>query len=204
MAVKYAILGLLIKEPSYPYELSATFKQQTGNAWELNRGQVYQTVYRLEDEGLLERISREPNAHGIKWIYRATKLGKREYERWLLSSREKVRPLRDDTLLKIAMAKPEDVNHLLRMIERQERLCAQRLQEYSEFEATLVPFEEACDWEDVGPSLITNAAMAQLNLEMRWLAEARNVLVRLKDEDRKLRKKTPELKQYEQAAQLNG
>ena len=200
MAVKYAILGLLIKEPSYPYELSATFSQQTGNAWELNRGQVYQTVYRLEDEGLLERISSEPNAHGVKWIYRATDLGKSEYERWLLSSREKVRPLRDDTLLKIAMAKPQDVSHLLGMIERQEQLCAQRLQEYSEFEAKLVPFEEARNWEDVGPSLITNAAMAQLNLEMRWLAEARNVLVRLKDEDRASSRKTPQPKQHKRAA----
>ncbi len=104
MAVKYAILGLLIKEPSYPYELSATFKQQTGNAWGLNRGQVYQTVYRLEDEGFLERISSEPNAHGVRWIYQATELGKSEYERWLTRSDEKVRPLRDDLLLKIAMA----------------------------------------------------------------------------------------------------
>ncbi len=182
MSVKFAILGLLLKRPSYPYELSLTFKQRIGCAWELNRGQVYQTVYRLEEEGLVERIESKPNAHGVKWIYQATERGKEEFERWRKGSTERTRPLRDDLLLKIAMATAEDADHLLWMIDRRERMCAERLQEYTEFEADQVPLEDASSWEDVGPTLSTHAALSQLNAEMAWLAKARNALMRLSEE----------------------
>ncbi len=179
MSVKFAILGLLLKRPSYPYELSVTFRERIGYAWELNRGQVYQTVYRLEEEGLVERVESKPNAHGIKWIYRVTELGKEEYERWRSDGTDRNRPLRDDLLLKISMATPEDADHLIWMIDKRERLCAERLQEYTEFEADRVPLEEATSWEDIGPTLSTSAALARLSSEMVWLAQARKTLMRL-------------------------
>lgn len=181
MSVKYAILGLLLQRESYPYELSLHFRERIGHAWQLNRGQVYQSVYRLEKDGLVERIKSKPNNHGVKWIYRATERGRQEYERWRKRSTDRVRPLRDNLLLQIALASPEDVEHLLVMIDRRERLCAERLQEYTEFQARVVPLDQARNWHQVGPALSASAALSQLNAEMAWLAEARTALIRLKD-----------------------
>ncbi len=199
MSVKFAILGLLLKRPSYPYELSITFRERIGYAWELNRGQVYQTVYRLEEEGLVERVESKPNAHGIKWIYRVTELGRKEYDRWRSDSTDRNRPLRDDLLLKIAMATPEDADHLMWMIDRRERVCAERLQEYTEFEADQVPLDEAVSWEEVGPTLSTSAALARLNSEMIWLAQARKTLMRLGEGVGTKREKTRSLQRQKLA-----
>lgn len=181
MNVKFAILGLLVKRPSYPYELSLSFKERVGSAWKLSRGQVYQTVDRLEKSGLIERIGSKPNGHGDRCVYRATKRGSNEFERWLMGSTEKIRPVRDELLLKIAMAKPEDADHLLRVIERQELLCRERLHEYTELLDSLVQLEEACRWKDVGPALSTEVAIAQLEMDMNWLAKVHCTLMRLRD-----------------------
>ncbi len=82
MSVRHAILGILLKRPSYPYELSVSFDHLVGYAWLLKKAQVYQTVERLEAEGLLERTQANPNARGTRWIYRVTPAGKAVYERW--------------------------------------------------------------------------------------------------------------------------
>jgi DNA-binding PadR family transcriptional regulator len=54
MALKFAILGLLTEEPLHAYSLKVRFEGLLGGSWEVNIGQVYTTLQRLERDGFVE------------------------------------------------------------------------------------------------------------------------------------------------------
>ncbi len=54
MSVRQALLALLDEQPMYGAQLRAQFERRTGGTWPLNVGQVYQTLARLERDGLVE------------------------------------------------------------------------------------------------------------------------------------------------------
>ncbi|MDA8221547.1 MAG: PadR family transcriptional regulator, partial [Desulfitobacterium hafniense] len=51
MPVKHAILGILKEAPRHGYELKSIFDARIGNFWNLNYGQIYTTLDRLDKEG---------------------------------------------------------------------------------------------------------------------------------------------------------
>src|SRR5450759_2247483 len=54
MSIKYGLLALLAEAPTHGYQLKTAFERRTGGSWELNIGQVYTTLQRLERDGLVE------------------------------------------------------------------------------------------------------------------------------------------------------
>ena len=59
MSVRHAILGLLAQKPRHGYELRAAFEAVVGGDanWEVKPAQIYTTLERLEEAGLVERSS---------------------------------------------------------------------------------------------------------------------------------------------------
>jgi DNA-binding PadR family transcriptional regulator len=59
MSVRNAILGLLAQKPRHGYELRAAFEAVVGGDanWEVKPAQIYTTLERLEEAGLVERSS---------------------------------------------------------------------------------------------------------------------------------------------------
>src|SRR3989441_10743943 len=53
MSLKYGLLGLLVEEPLHGYEVKNRFEAMLGGTWEVNIGQVYTTLQRLERDGLV-------------------------------------------------------------------------------------------------------------------------------------------------------
>src|SRR5260370_12438306 len=53
MSLKYGLLGLLAEEPLHGYEVKNRFEAMLGGTWEVNIGQVYTTLQRLEPDGLV-------------------------------------------------------------------------------------------------------------------------------------------------------
>ena len=54
MSLKLGILGLLAEEPLHGYEVKARFEAMVGHTWEVNIGQIYSTMQRLERDNLVE------------------------------------------------------------------------------------------------------------------------------------------------------
>ena len=59
MSVRFAILGLLAQKPRHGYELHAAFEVVVGGDanWEVKPAQIYMTLERLEEAGLVGRES---------------------------------------------------------------------------------------------------------------------------------------------------
>ena len=68
--MKYAFLALLANEPAHGYELKQAFESTFGSVWpELNAGQIYTTLGRLERDGLVESCQVEQGSRPNKRVH---------------------------------------------------------------------------------------------------------------------------------------
>ena len=82
MSLQHILLGLL-REPGTGYDLKAVFDERISHFWSAEFGQIYPTLNRLEERGLLEsRV--EPSEKGPnRRVYSLTDEGREELLRWL-------------------------------------------------------------------------------------------------------------------------
>src|SRR5688572_28799245 len=106
MSVRLGLLAMLAQEPMYGARLRAEFEARTGGTWPLNVGQVYQTLTRLERDGLVEAVG-EADEQG-RIAYRLTGAGRAEVERWWLSPVDRDATPRDELVIKLALAVTTD------------------------------------------------------------------------------------------------
>ncbi len=105
MPIQHAVLALLVDGPSHGYELRSRFEEAIGPQWgELNIGHVYQVLDRLVREGLVTRRQVEQTNRPDKHVYRITRDGEGELERWLAEPSVRLRGYRDDFFLKLFAA----------------------------------------------------------------------------------------------------
>jgi|SRR5438132_2532676 len=119
MPVQHAVLALLADGPSYGYELKAEFEESVGPQWgELNIGHLYQVLDRLIRERLVTRRSVRQTVRPDKIVYRLTKAGEEELDRWLATPFVRQGGYRDDFFLKLFAAArlgPDRLEQVLRI-----------------------------------------------------------------------------------------
>jgi DNA-binding PadR family transcriptional regulator len=90
MSVRFALLGLLAQTPRHGYELRSAFEALIGGGqnWDVKPAQVYTTLERLEDAGLVDR--RRPTTGGKpeKHVFEITRSGLQALREWLRQSVE--------------------------------------------------------------------------------------------------------------------
>src|SRR5438309_8917981 len=69
LSLKYGLMGLLAEEPLHGYEVKTRFEAMLGGTWEVNIGQVYTTLQRLERDGLVRPVG--PRGDGGSLLYAA-------------------------------------------------------------------------------------------------------------------------------------
>lgn len=104
MPIHHAVLALLAKGPSYGYELKAEFEASVGPQWgELNIGHLYQVLDRLERDRLVTKRVVPQEGRPDRVVYRLTRSGWEELDRWLETPFVR-RAYRDDLFLKLLAA----------------------------------------------------------------------------------------------------
>jgi len=200
MSAKHALLGLLLDRPAYPYQLASRLEQRLGPSWEVNSGQLYQTVKALQRDGLIERVQGAGGGREDRHVFAITDQGVREFERWFEHSPDPVRLPKRPLLAKITFAGPERLAEAIEKIEAYERECAARLSHAARLRDEL-PTDTPRDtpsWAHHeghtptgigkhagGPLVRAEQLLLRLNLstdvvqlegELRWAAHARELL----------------------------
>jgi DNA-binding PadR family transcriptional regulator len=101
MSVRQSLLAILAQGPCYGYQLRAEFERRTGAAWPLNVGQIYNTLERLERDGLVAKGDIDEHGHVY---YAITDAGRRDAEDWLAAPLAGRAGARDELAVKIALA----------------------------------------------------------------------------------------------------
>jgi DNA-binding PadR family transcriptional regulator len=111
--IHHAVLGLLEDGPSYGYELKANLESAIGPQFgELNIGHIYQVLDRLVRDGLVSGREVAQRDRPDKVVYRSTKAGKLELERWLEEPSVRRAGYRDDFFLKLFVASRSDAERV--------------------------------------------------------------------------------------------
>ncbi len=105
MSIKHAILGLLAGGPLHGYDLKAAYEADLVPESKLNFGQVYTTLDRLHRDGLVTPEVVAQSERPDRKVYTLTEKGRRELDEWLRTPSEQDRDLRNETFLKLMLAK---------------------------------------------------------------------------------------------------
>jgi DNA-binding PadR family transcriptional regulator len=166
--VKNVLLGLLAKGPKHGYELKGAFEDLLGGTWELNIGQVYTTLARMERDGLVSSDVVPQETRPDRKVYSITELGTKELDRWSFEPVTDPVHLRDELILKVL------VQALMRNGDAQELIWAQR-QRHLELLSQLHAAGEESELSD-SMTLVVEAGIAHLEADLKWLDVAERIL----------------------------
>jgi len=102
--VRQPLLALLAKEPAHGYELKLALEQTFGQAYPSpNIGQVYVTLKRLEQDGLVRSQDVEQTTRPNKRVYELTPAGREALSTWVDEPSDGPR-IRDEFFVKLILA----------------------------------------------------------------------------------------------------
>jgi DNA-binding PadR family transcriptional regulator len=183
MSARHALLGLLLDRESYPYELSGRLASRLGPAWNLNSGQVSQICRALERDHLIERVEPPGNSRERRQVFRIRPSGAQNFEQWFSDAEVSVPRSRRPLMAKLALAGPDRLREAQEQIDAQERACATRLKEL-QIEHGEVPNEPPVVRADhVLLRLSLRADIIQLEGELKWAKEAREMISWLSEQE---------------------
>ena len=172
MSVRGSLLAILDQGPCYGYQLRAEFDRRTGSMWPLNVGQIYNTLDRLEREGLVAKGEIDEEGHVYWEITDAGRAGARE---WLSEPLDRPQGARDELAVKIALAATlpgADISAVIRA----ERLAA--LARLESLEAATPPGGSHDHREEFARALVVDAMISRAEAEIRWLDRTEDRLAR--------------------------
>jgi DNA-binding PadR family transcriptional regulator len=164
MSVRNALLGLLAQEARHGYELHAAFEAIVGGreAWAIKPAQIYTTLARLEDTGLIARQGVEQSGGPERLTYAITPAGQAELAHWLLTPTE-AQHQRDEFFLKFMLSIASGVADPYQVVYRQRTGLYRQLHAMTVKRGTLDPRTA------LAYVLLIDRAIMQLEADLRWL-----------------------------------
>lgn len=179
MSVKYGLLGMLAKKPQHGYELKRTFEQLTGGFWELNYGQIYQSLDRLSEEGYVSYTTQQEESVPDKKVYAITESGRQALKEWLANPEEpRPRPLRDELFIRLAVMSSKDVSPMLGLISEHRAVYLEKMQALTQAKRELAKSkrERATSSDDLIEELLVDVALFHAEADVKWLELCENKL----------------------------
>jgi DNA-binding PadR family transcriptional regulator len=169
MSVRQGLLALLATEPMYGARLRSEFEARTGGTWPLNVGQVYQTLTRLERDGLVEAVGADDEG---RISYRLTRTGHAEVTRWWLSPVDRQTTPRDELVIKLALAVTVDGVDVAKVVQTQRTATLRHLQDLTRLKQRATASHQARDEGaevDLAWLLVLENLIFAGEAEVRWL-----------------------------------
>ena len=160
MTIKNSLLAILAKEPTHGYALKSSFEKSTSGTWPLNVGQVYQTLNRLERDGLVEAVRTDDSE---RQTWKITGGGRTALEDWYGEPISRDPPVRDELAIKVLLAIAADQVDVSRILQTQRTATMRRLQELTLHKRKADP-DEQLPW-----ILLLEAMVLKAEAELKWL-----------------------------------
>jgi DNA-binding PadR family transcriptional regulator len=163
LSLKYGVLGLLKEEPLHGYEVKNRFESMLGGTWEVNIGQIYTTLQRLERDGLVRPVG--PRGDRGKLQYEVSPDGEKALEQWLAQPDSGPQHLHEDIYVKLLLATRTANGDLQPMLARQKRAYLQRLRDLNRLE------ERARREGRIDLARLVRGALLHAEADLKWIDE---------------------------------
>jgi len=176
MSVRYAMLGLLAQRPRHGYELRSAFEAVVGGDanWEVKPAQIYTTLMRLEQAGLVERSSdlgegEEPSRR----VYAVTAVGREALKDWFDSGTTPEHQ-RDEFFVKLMIGLASGAANPRKIIQ------TQRSHLYQELHNATALRDSYNKKSALAQILLLDKAIMHIEADLRWLDMAETRLDEVK------------------------
>jgi DNA-binding PadR family transcriptional regulator len=164
MSVRNALLGLLAQKPRHGYELRSAFVAMLGGEanWDLKPAQVYTTLSRLAEAGLVKQQATVQEGGPEKTIYAITPAGLKELKQWF-DSPVVASHQHDEVYLKLVLSLATgntDPYHILQV---------QRASLYRQLHDTTSQRSATDPERDLAIILLHDQTIMHLEADLRWL-----------------------------------
>ncbi len=163
MSLKYGVLGLLTTGPLHGYEVKNRFESMLGGTWEVNIGQIYTTLQRLERDGLVRPVG-ERGDRG-KLLYEVSPDGRKALDEWLGTPDSAPQQLHEDIYVKLLLATRIANGDLQQLLGRQKRAYLQRLRDLNRLE------ERARRDGRLDLARLVRGALLHTEADLKWIDE---------------------------------
>jgi DNA-binding PadR family transcriptional regulator len=172
MSVRQSLLAILDQGPCYGYQLRTEFDRRTGSTWPINVGQIYNTLDRLERDGLVQKA--DIDADGQTY-YEITDAGRTEVATWLGSPVVRTAAARDELAIKLAIAVTLPGVDIAHVIQVQRTSTLRTLQELTRTKNATDNPESS---EELAWLLVVDSLIFAAEAEVRWLDHSETRLAR--------------------------
>lgn len=166
MAVREGLLVLLAEQARHGYELKTEFERRTGTLWQLNTGQVYTTLDRLQRDGLVELVPADeaaPSTDERRRAYRLTGEGRAAARAWLAADNGDSTPPRDELVMKVLLAAHGPPGEALAVVDAHRHQLLARLQQLRRHRRTNGADTPLAD------RLCDDVLVVRVEADLRWL-----------------------------------
>ncbi len=163
MSLKYGVMGLLAEEPLHGYEVKNRFEPMLSGTWEVNIGQIYTTLQRLERDGLVRPVGARGDRG--KLLYELSSDGRKALDEWLAQPDSGPQQLHEDIYVKLLLATRLANGDLAQLLGRQKRAYLQRLRDLNRLE------ERARRDGRTDLARLVRGALLHTEADLKWVDE---------------------------------
>lgn len=160
MSLRLAFLAFLLSGAKHGYELKSEFEELFRGFWDVNAGQIYTTLARMQRDGLVINERVEQDDKPDKKMYTLTEAGRAEVSRMVTSALPVPDGPRDELLVKVFVLSKIDVNAALAMVSKQRMYWLTALREV---------VQTKLDARDSGKRLILDRSILRIQADLEWL-----------------------------------
>lgn len=129
MSLKHALLGYLTYRDLTGYELKQYFDTSVQHFWPVNLSQIYPTLGRMEEEGLVTMQLQYQEGRPNRKVYHITEDGRAELRHWLVEPMD-LQPVREPFLIKVFFGAGLAKEEILAQLRGRLELLRARLADY--------------------------------------------------------------------------
>ncbi len=169
MSLKHSILAVLTLGDCHGYQIRQEIESRTGQTYDINIGQIYSTLERLQRDGYV--TANKQNSEG-QITYSITVSGKSEANDWLNAPVLQSTPVKNELAIKLALAVTIPGVNTERILQLQRISALQNLQTLTTAKMATNPLDST----DLAWQLILDSQIFSLESELRWLDHVEGVL----------------------------
>lgn len=128
--LKHILLGFLNYRPMTGYELKSIMDESTMHFWHAYHSQIYTTLRKLEDEGLVTSEMETGDDKLNRRTYTITEAGRADLREWLNTPLHEVVPVKEDLLVRMFFSGERDKQAVIDELRVQRLLHQRTLAEY--------------------------------------------------------------------------
>ncbi|MEX1248508.1 MAG: PadR family transcriptional regulator [Anaerolineales bacterium] len=164
MSVRNAILGLLAQHPRHGYELRAAFEALVGGEgiWDVKPAQIYTTLTRLEESGLVAEEELGQDGGPEKRIYGITPQGRSELSTWFACGVEGEHQ-RDEFFIKLMLSIDDEKADPYQVLRAQRSVLYKELHDLTNRRNAANPKSE------LAQIFLLDKMIMHLEADLKWL-----------------------------------